>query len=112
MDIKMMVPGYDKLKPWEQEKVGRDWVNGFMSKAKGPLEKVKITDWRFGSKGFRKGEEREFVRYQTDDQLNSHIEFLSWTQNPANQQYLHDPKEQQEDWQQYRIEYQQKFSKG
>jgi hypothetical protein len=109
MDIRMIVPGYDKLPTGEQERIGRDWVNGFMSRAKGKPENIRITDWRYGRKGFERGTK---MRYQTDDQLNAHIEFLSWTQNPANQQYLHDPKGQQEDWQQYRIEYQQKFSKG
>lgn len=112
MDIRMIVPGYDKLSTRDQEKVGRDWVNGFMSRAKGKPQRVKITDWRYGTRGYRKGEENEFVRYQTDDQLNSHIEFLSWTSAKENQQYMHDPDKQKEDWAQYRVEYQQKFSKG
>jgi hypothetical protein len=108
-DIKTVIPGYDSLPAAEAEKVGRDWVLGFMTKSKGKLEPIRIFDHRYGKKGFEKGTK---LRYQTDEQKNAHIEFLSWTDNKANQVYMHPPGGGDTDWQAYRDAYQQKFSKG
>lgn len=110
LDVKKIIPGFDKLPAAEAEKVGRDWVNGFMSKAKGKPEKIRIHDWRYGRKGFEPG---TMMRYQTDDQKNSHIEFLAWTENKAHAAYMTDPADGAEtDWQAYRDLYNQTFSKG
>lgn len=111
LDVQKIVPGFDKLPAAEAEKVGRDWVNGFMSRAKGRPEKIRLHDWRYGKKGFKPG---TMVRYQTDDQKNSHIEFLSWTEDKKNAVYMQDPADAGggTDWKAYRDAYQQKFSKG
>jgi len=108
LDIKTVIPGFDKLPTQEAEKVGRDWVKGFMTRAAGKPEPVRISDWRYGKKGYEKG---TLVKYQTDEQKNAHLEFLSWTDAPKNKRYLVD-EDAHTDWQAYRDAYQQKFSKG
>jgi hypothetical protein len=99
--VRQSVAGFDKLKPADAERLGKQWILGFMSKSKGPLEPVKITDWRYGRR-----DAPDKVRYQTDEQKNARIEFLQFLdENP-------DLEEMDEkDWKAYRDNYMASFTK-
>lgn len=99
-DILQSVQGFDKLSPADQERLGKQWILGFMSKSKGPLEPVRITDWRYGRR-----DAPDRVRYQTDEQVNARLEFLAWL--TAHPEFEMDEK----DWKAYRDNYMASFTK-
>jgi hypothetical protein len=99
-DIDKSLPGFASLPPAEAERLGKQWVLGFMSKSKGPLQKIKITDWRYGAK-----DAPDLVRYQTDEQVNARLEFLAW----VNEHPEHEISS--EGWAQYRQAYMESFSR-
>lgn len=99
-DILQSIQGFDKLPAAEAERLGKQWILGFMSKSKGPLESIRITDWRYG-----RHDVPDRVRYQTDEQVNARIEFLAWLKT-------HPELEMDEkDWKAYRDNYMASFTK-
>lgn len=99
-DILQSIQGFDKLPPAEAEKIGKQWILGFMSKSKGPLEPVRITDWRYG-----RPDTPNRVRYQTDEQINARIELTSWLKDHP------DMEMDEQDWKRYRDNYMASFTK-
>lgn len=99
-DILASLPEYGSLPPAEQEWLGKRWILGFMSKSKGPLEPIKIQDWRYGRPGMP-----DRVRYQTDEQINARMEFLAWLKAHPEQEM------DEEDWKRYRDNYMASFTK-
>jgi hypothetical protein len=99
-DIRESMPNFDKLSPADAERLGKQWILGFMSKSKGPLEPIRITDWRYGRR-----DAPDRVRYQTDEQVNARLEFLAWlTAHP-------DMEMTDENWKAYRDNYMASFTK-
>jgi hypothetical protein len=104
-DILKSIPGFKNLPPAEAEVVGKQWILGFMSRAAGPLEPVKISDWRYGMKDMP-----DKVRYQTDDQVNARLELNAWLD--AHPEALKDPDGNDADfWHQYKANYMESFSR-
>lgn len=99
-DIKDSIPGFDKLPPQEAEELGRNWILGFMSKSAGPLEPVRMTDWRYAT-----SPKHARVRYQSDAQLNARIAIDDWLKR--NPDAINGDGEF---WSQYRDNYMRKFS--
>lgn len=99
-DIKTQIKNFDKLPAAEAETIGRQWVLGFMSKSKGPLESIRITDWRYGRR-----DAPSKVRYQTDEQINARQDLIGWIN--AHPEAL---DEGEIDWKKYRDAYMTSFS--
>lgn len=99
-DIRTQIKNFDSLPAGEAETVGRQWVLGFMSKSRGPLQKIKITDWRYGRK-----DAPALVRYHTVEQDNARQDLIGWIN--AHPEAL---DEGEIDWKKYRDAYMTSFS--
>lgn len=100
-DILDSVPKFASLPDDIANDLGKKWIDGFMSKSRGPLEPVKITDWRYGRR-----DAPARVRYQTDEQRNARIEFLQFLDENPDLEEMGD-----ENWKAYRDNYMASFTK-